>query len=393
MTGRTRTRTRATAALTGVACALLITSAGALPALALQQTSSRVGPPPAKGHFTPIIVPGGRDVTPEGISDSGLIVGCDQRPAGMSAFTDLNGKFAVLRDPAAGPKGTTCAFSVNSADTIVGYYGQSTIHGFVYANQKFTTINAPGAGHGNGDGTYPVDINDSGVVVGRYTTADFVEHGFVLKNGKFTTITYPGPAHAKHPDTVLTGISDSGTITGIYINGKGNGKGNGNGNGTTISFRYRAGRFTKIVVPHAFVAEVACISKHQGLIVGVYQTSARASSAVGFVDHAGVLRSLRDPAATDGTNPQCGNDSGLIVGFYLTPNQQSHGFLFTPGHGAPESDTRGHTAPESAPPGPQPSHPGTRSGWRQAVRVVDTGLIMMNRSGRRVPGIAGPLLA
>jgi hypothetical protein len=283
------------------------------------------GPPIAAGRFTAVTVPGGSQVQPQAISDSGVIVGCDEpgRGARQVGFVGKEGKFSTLTDPAAGASGTTCPFSISTAGVIVGYYATSTDHGFVDRNGHFTSINVPGASNAQGEGTFAVDINAAGVIVGRYVTGhDSAEHGFVLRNGKFTTINYPHPARAKDPDTVLTGISDNGTIVGAYYDES----------GTTISFSYRSGKFTTISVPHERYTEVFCIAARSGLVIGNYRNR-QAGDSTGFSERADVYRSIADPAATAGTTADCGNDSGLIVGSYQTKHDVSHGFLFTPAKG------------------------------------------------------------
>jgi hypothetical protein len=279
------------------------------------------GPPAEAGQFTPITVPGGKQVMPQGISDSGVIVGCDEIGSGSRqvGFVGEQGKFTVLSDPASGTTGTTCPFSISNHGVIVGYYDTKTDHGFVYRHGQFTPVNVPGASHAQGGGTFAVDINDSGVIVGRYLTGNGLEHGFVLRAGKFTTIEYPGQRHAQHPDTVLTGISDNGTIVGIYTDE----------NRATISFAYHAGKFTVLAVPHAHTTQAACISAHSGLVVGAYSIKT-SGNPTGFSEHAGAYRQLADLAATSGTTATCGNDSGLIVGYYMTQGNAFHGFLFTP---------------------------------------------------------------
>jgi hypothetical protein len=291
----------------------------AQPAAGAGQTAAR--PPAEAGQFTPITVPGGKQVMPQGISDSGLIVGCDEIGSGRRqvGFVGEQGKFTVLSDPAAGSTGATCPFSISNHGVIVGYYDTKTDHGFVYRHGQFTPVNVPGASRAQGGGTFAVDINDTGVIVGRYLTGNGLEHGFVLKAGKFTTIDYPGPRHAQHPDTVLTGISDNGTIVGIYTDE----------NGRTISFADQAGKFTVLAVPHAHMTQAACISAHNGLVVGDYSIKT-SGNPTGFSERAGVYRGLADPAATSGTTATCGNDAGVVVGYYMTKDNAAHGFLFTP---------------------------------------------------------------
>jgi len=169
-----------------LALALLAISAPAASA------SQLTGPPLAVGHYTTIKVPGGNKVTPEGISDSGTIVGCDQRNAGERGFAEKSKKFTVLADPKAGQKGVTCALAINNHGAVVGNYGTRQFHGFIFSGTRFTTIDEPRAGHGIGQGTVAVGINDTGTIVGYYITPKNVQVGFVLRNAKFTSISFPG---------------------------------------------------------------------------------------------------------------------------------------------------------------------------------------------------------
>lgn len=95
--------------------------------------------------------------------------------------------------------------------------------------------------------------------------------------------------------------------------------------GVAHSFLYHAGKFTALTVPGAAEsagkgAEPDCISKHSGLVVGTYWKASSPAHPTGFTDQRGTYRTLSDPAGNDGTEPQCGNDSGRIVGVYLTGN-------------------------------------------------------------------------
>jgi hypothetical protein len=63
----------------------------------------------------------------------------------------------------------------------------------------FVSFDVPGASF-----TYAIDVNNSGVVVGRYADANGT-HGFVLNQGVFTSIDFPGAVL-----TVAHGINDLG---------------------------------------------------------------------------------------------------------------------------------------------------------------------------------------
>src|SRR6266536_814144 len=63
--------------------------------------------------------------------------------------------------------------------------------------QTITTFDAPGAGTGPGQGTFPsfspLLINPNGAITGYYTDSAFVTHGFLrYENGAFTTFDAPG---------------------------------------------------------------------------------------------------------------------------------------------------------------------------------------------------------
>jgi hypothetical protein len=111
-------------------------------------------------------------------------------------------------------------------------------------------------------------------------------------------------------------------------------------------FWLRQGTFHQVDVPGARNTDVACISDRSGLLVGGYQVRGQ-SRFTGFTDQHGVFRSLRDPSATLGTLPQCGNDGGRVAGFYITQighMSVTRGFRFAPGTlsgAASESGQRG----------------------------------------------------
>jgi hypothetical protein len=281
--------------------------------------SPLTGPPLAAGRYTTIKVPGGTNVSAEGVSDSGTIVGCDSRKGVGRGFVEKGRKFTVLADPKAGAKGSTCASAINSQGVIVGWYGSGQLHGFVLDRSRYTTIDEPQAGHGIGEGTIAVGINDTGVIAGYYFTSKLAERGFMLRDGKFTSVSFPGPAGAKKAGTVLNGISDNDTMTGVFTDRAGD----------HVSFADHNGKFRRISVPGAKLTSAACISLHSGLITGDYQTSL-ATPSRGFILHNGRYRTLQAPQAKKDTFPQCGNDHGQVAGFIIGIDDTSSGFLFTP---------------------------------------------------------------
>jgi uncharacterized membrane protein len=279
-------------------------------------------PPIEPGTYTRIAVPGAVTMA-EGISDSGVIVGCLKRKTGpMRGFIDRHGRFTIITDPAAATSraGITCPAGIDNAGAIVGQYRDRSgvFHGFLYQNRKFTTIDEPHAGRRSGQGTTAVEINKAGVIVGWYITSKGAVSGFILKAGVFKTVTDPA-ADSVGEGTVLNGIEDNGTISGLYadIHGREHG------------FWYRNGVFHKVDVPGAHNTEVVCISERRGLIVGSYQP--RSGSAFrAFTYHHGVFRTLPKPVNSVDVFPQCGNDIGRVVGFYITDKGRTRAFRFTP---------------------------------------------------------------
>ena len=97
-----------------------------------------------------------------------------------------------------------------------------SVHGYVRSNQGVITVfDAPGAGTGPGQGTFPFSpliINPNGAITGWYVDSAFVSHGFLRdKNGAFTTFDVPGAEAG--PGTFPFAISPGGEITGFYDNG------------------------------------------------------------------------------------------------------------------------------------------------------------------------------
>jgi hypothetical protein len=71
---------------------------------------------------------------------------------------------------------------INPAGASTSWYIDSgnVCHGFVRApDGTITTFDAPGAGTGAWQGTFPLTINPAGAVTGYYVDASGVAHGFV----------------------------------------------------------------------------------------------------------------------------------------------------------------------------------------------------------------------
>jgi probable HAF family extracellular repeat protein len=91
----------------------------------------------------------------------------------------------------------TAATDINDRGQIVGYYGDSTgIHGFLYSEGVYTTIDDPSAT----SNTTPTGINDRGQIVGFY---DDGQHGFLAT----PVHSVPGPiAGAGLPGLIFASV-------------------------------------------------------------------------------------------------------------------------------------------------------------------------------------------
>ena len=115
--------------------------------------------------------------------------------------------------------------AINPTGQIAGYYDDTTTqsagcnghcltrHAFLrQRNGTFITFDVPGAGSGNGQGTFPESINPSGEIAGEYIDVNGNLHGF-LRQPDGTIITFdPNGSTLTSP----SGINSAGEITGFY---------------------------------------------------------------------------------------------------------------------------------------------------------------------------------
>jgi uncharacterized membrane protein len=201
---------------------------------------------------------------------------------------------------------TTLALDINNEGVIVGRYASAgRTHGFVRSTAgELTTIDFPGAGF-----TVAGALNNHGDIVGWYTlpAAPAVRHGFLLRDGEFTTFDPPGSIF-----TNVLGINDRGEIVGhfcslaICLPFPGNGDFHG--------FLLREGEFTTIDFPGSHETNVFKIND-RGQILGGY--GAPDGNELPFVLRKGKFTSIALPGAKQISQDNGGlNDRGDIVGIY-----------------------------------------------------------------------------
>jgi uncharacterized membrane protein len=162
-----------------------------------------------------------------GINDRGQVVGAYQgRDRAIRHFVrDRTGRFTRLEDPPGGSDVDEYV-DINNRGEIVGFYnddqGVATTAFLRTRKGRFVDIAVPGA-----QVTGALKINDRRQVVGLYVDADAESgadgtmppgaiHGFVWHDGDFKTIDVPGAAA-----TLLLGINNRGQMVGSYIDAAG----------------------------------------------------------------------------------------------------------------------------------------------------------------------------
>jgi hypothetical protein len=139
-----------------------------------------------------------------------------------------NGTITTFDAPGAGtgPFQGTFPFNINPAGTIAGDYTDASgvAHGFVRApGGIITTFDAPGAGTGAGQGTFTATeegLNPAGALAGLIIDGSNVLHGFMrAPNGTITTFDAPGAGTGPGQGTDTAGITAARAIAGYYIDG------------------------------------------------------------------------------------------------------------------------------------------------------------------------------
>ena len=237
------------------------------------------------------------------------------RDLGSTAFTSLAFPGATF----------TLPLDINDHGVIVGRYAAAGhTHGFVRdEGGAYTTLDFPGSNF-----SVAASINDSGAVAGWYTlpTAPTIRHGFVLKDGAFATIDPPGSTF-----TNITGINERGELSGRYcmlavcL---------APGNGTFHGFVYSDGAFTTVDVSGASETDAFKLAPN-GDVVGGFTQSGGPEQL--FVFSHGQFATYALPNGKSASLDNGGTDSqGDIVGTYcnggfpcLLGPTGTHGFLLS----------------------------------------------------------------
>lgn len=167
------------------------------------------------------------------------------------------------------------------------------------AARTFTSIDVPGS-----SGTFPLDINARGDIVGRYSSAGRTHGFFRDASGELTTIDFPGASFS-----VAGGINDSGVIAGWYSLPASPAIRHG--------FLLKGGDFTSFDPPGSTFTNALGINE-RGDVVGRFCTRAQCRQPGngdyhGFLLHDGTFTVLDVPGA-DETNAWKIDERGAVVG-------------------------------------------------------------------------------
>jgi len=239
----------------------------------------------------------------------------------------------------------TDPFAINDRGDIVGSYSDAAgqVHGFLYRNRKFFTIDVPGSST-----TVAVDINRDGTIVGNFDS-----HGYIYRHKAFEQVDAPGAF-----ETSVTAINNLGVVTGLALEPN-------DFDGREAGFVRRAdATFERVVPDGASGALVKDINNRQVLLVnadqsqllridGTYETiqPCRPSDTafritdredrlgigeepslgifVGYLQTATRYTTYLFPGSTQ-TQLRDVNASGIAVGQANDPARGSVGFVFIP---------------------------------------------------------------
>lgn len=255
----------------------------------------------AQGNFIQIDFPGADSTIPRGIDKAGNISGWYQND-NVHGFVYHNGTYTSVDYP--GSTGGTLLFGMNDNGQIVGEWNDEV--GFIYNmnTHVFTTISYPMA-----NPTYPYAINNAGVVVGQVDINASLE-GFAMKGKQHMLIEPPGT-------TVGTaiGISTSGRIVGFASDPTG-----------TLDFEYANGHYARLNLGDS-VTQLYGINPEGTAVVGSFVD--QNGDFLGFIYNGKKLVPLQYESAQ--TTASAINSAGQVVGTYSYVGAESlHGFLWNP---------------------------------------------------------------
>jgi len=266
----------------------------------------------------------GQDSVARGMNNLGQVVGALSAADTYHAFVYANGS---LTDLGLFGGDSSSAFAINDAGQVVGTsYGYSEtapIRGFLYSGGTMSAIQAPGS-------TYAFGINNAGTVVGGWTVTtsegDTFQHAYTYAGGVFTDLgTLPiGDGSRAYA------INSAGMVVGAAANTF-----NGAPNFPENPFIYRNGTMTDMGNLGGIFSNATSINDH-GQAVGYAGVdfggqSDEIYSRTAFLYQDGVLRDLGGLAPYRSSNATDINNLGQVVGAAGLADGDAHAFLYENG--------------------------------------------------------------
>jgi hypothetical protein len=252
--------------------------------------------------------PGSVDTEPYGINLHGLISGqyVDANGNGYGFVLDGNQFTRLLPS---GGSGVTAGGPTESGQVPLTYVDANGLfHSAVWQQGSFTLLpDLPGFSVWGAN-----FLNDAGRIVGIASNDPSFRPsvGFSYSGGSYRLFTVPGAVFFNP-----TGINDADEITGAYTDSS----------GTLHGFLKTGDAFVPIDYPNATGTWTYSINNSH-VIAGRYQIG---NTRHGFLLHAEQYTAIDYPGALS-TWATYVNEQGEVVGFYLGPDGNLHGFAATP---------------------------------------------------------------
>jgi hypothetical protein len=180
-------------------------------------------------------------------------------------------------------------------------------------------IDAPGAGTGQFQGTFPTAISAAGVITGYYLDANNIPQGFLrAPNGTFpnfdplgSLVSLLAALNPPGQGSKAFGINQAGAITGYYYDG----------NGSPHCFlRAPNGTFTNVDPPGSLGSTdfYPIVINPAGAITGNYADGNTGLNRGFLRTPDGIVTSIDPPGSqsSNGTAPQALNPAGAVTGFF-----------------------------------------------------------------------------
>jgi hypothetical protein len=164
----------------------------------------------------------GTVTAPSGINARGEVIGqvLDNKGIQHAFLRSAKGEFTIFDVANVADGGETFPLAINNSGVIVGFAYEPNAdpvpvsHGFIRTpDGKITIVDYPGAGP---EGTALASINNRGAAAGTFSGTDHQSHGLIRQpDGSFTTFDDIPSGGA----TGVSSINDSGTVVGINYDG------------------------------------------------------------------------------------------------------------------------------------------------------------------------------